>query len=175
MRRLTTTALLALGAMLALIQPSQAQMRESRSAVWTQVAVVSGQTNLWYTLYQVSVSDVRQGEEFMVSAEAQLRNDLGHPVELVSGVFATYDKVLPSSSLDSAYAFEGLSSPINGWNITPDAHYGVPRRAVVWRAARDAAFVSFAFRVRARSSLDNGSRNLTVNTGQGAIQVKRLP
>src|SRR5205085_981943 len=78
-------------------------------------------------IYSVRIPDIREGDVLLVTAEAQVTDDLGINV-FVGAQF---------SLADDPHAIKGIGfSRGNGTNVTPDIHHLVVNRTQVFRATR---------------------------------------
>lgn len=162
----------------------------AQSNQWGAVAI-SQSMNWWYSIYSVCVPNVMVGDLIEAQAESQFRNDTGLNVELAQAISirpvqtgASCTGQFASFSNDLIGAVGGVSEPvfprdaqpINGWNITPNEHYGRASKYAAWLSDANYPFgVWVDFRVRARSSGANNSGNfvLTSQANQGHMVVKR--
>lgn len=141
----------------------------STSEAFGAIPITTQAYSEWRTVYCALVADVCAGDTFTVYGEGQVRNDAGINVELAQAI-----SVVPAV-YGGAEALSGLlASPVNGWNITPDTHYGRFSKGGSFISPQDYPLLYFCLRVRARSSGATGAQALTVNAGQGFLDVVRF-
>jgi len=146
----------------------------------------------WYTQYSVFVDNVKAGDNFLVFAACENRNDSPWNVEFAQMLTATPGASVPDPLrvTEADGIRPGLSpnhavSPVYGWGVGNSTimHYGVGARTEWWKAPADYARVYFQLRVRFKSSSAvTGNEHFFTNmdlatTGspQGGIKVFHWP
>lgn len=150
---------------------------------WSQIAITSGASQLWYSIYQMPIDDVVAGEIWDMRGETSIRNDTGWNVE-VACIFAAVPSIKTAPAPETATKYtavqtNGISLPVSeyydpiGRNSTPGAHYDVPQRTFLWIVPQDYERIWLSYRVRARCSAANGNQSLTVQGHLGRLQLVR--
>lgn len=132
---------------------------------FSAVPVTQGHVTEWRTIFFQPI-EVEAGDLIEIYTEGQVRNDLGYNVELAQLI------EIKASVYGGAEPVEGpIQGPINGWNITPGAHYGRFSKEFKYIAQIAGEFYVCA-RLRARSTGARSGHILSVQANQGMMYVK---
>lgn len=144
---------------------------ESTSEGFSSVPVTDGNGDEWRTMFTVALPNLVAGTVLDIYAEGQVANNNGINVELAQALSLNTVSQVGGGTL----ALVGVLGPVNGWNITPDEHYGrwsKGKRYVVPQNWTETAYIQA--RLRARSSGATSGMALSVNMGQGFLSVLRF-
>lgn len=140
----------------------------------------SGNTLEWRTIYALEIDSLQPGDLIEASAEGQVRNDTGWVVELASSLCWCDDNNKPPAPGGLGYGPMGThfkeigQNTWNGFNITPQMHYGKWARHGAFVVPQGVSTLWICARLRGRSTSSDGSGNagLAVNMGQGHMTAK---
>ncbi len=135
---------------------------------YQEVPVTLGAFSEWRSVYVIPINDVKKGDLVQAFAEGEARNDLGYNVEIVQVVEIKHKKESGKEPLGGVY-----TSPVNGWNITANSHYGRFTKTAAWVANSDYPVVYVTLRVRFRSSNALSNQSVHILPHQGMMFVNQ--
>ncbi len=130
-----------------LVSCSQTTFYRTTTKHFTAVPVTFGDQEEWRSIYFLNFGSLVAGTTITVLAEGQMENNLGYNVELAQ-VLSLVDVVSGGTEPLTGK----LISPVNGWNITPAAHYGHWVKVATHVLALDMSPAYLVARLRARST-----------------------
>ena len=135
------------------------------------IPVTLGTTEQWVSIYYLPILNLVAGEVIQMYGEAQVRNDLGINIEYGQCLELRTSVSGGQEPLGTPGGFTGV---INGWNITPDMHYGRASKGDSYLVPADVAALYLVLRLRCRSTGALPGNTVTVNIGQGVLYYNRF-
>lgn len=131
---------------------------------YEQIPVTLGNFSEWRSVYFLPINDVKKGDLIQVFGEGEARNDMGYNIELAQVIEIRNTVSGGQEPLGGVY-----TGPINGWNITPDAHYGRFSKVGSWVANNDYPILYAVLRLRCRSTDAQNYHYVQVLPNQGLM------
>lgn len=136
---------------------------------FAQVPVTLGNVSEWRSIYFIPISNVKKDDILQIFAEGQVVNNLGYNVEL--GQIITIQSNVFGGTEDITIPEVINASPVNGWNISANTHYGRFSKVHSYKVEEDRNVLYIMLRLRARSTGAISGHALSVNLGQGQMFV----